>query len=115
MASPLAVERPSWMTEDLVLFEDSTRRFFEKECVPHNERWMKQQQVDRAMWTKAGEAGLLLVSAPEEFGGAGGDFRHEAVIIEQQGKLGVDGFGVTLHNAIVAPYITHYGSEEQKR
>ncbi|HAH08559.1 MAG TPA: acyl-CoA dehydrogenase, partial [Alphaproteobacteria bacterium] len=55
------------------------------------------------------------VSAPEQYGGGGGSFAHEAVIIDHLGRLGVDGWGITLHNAIVAPYITHYGSEEQKR
>jgi alkylation response protein AidB-like acyl-CoA dehydrogenase len=52
---------------------------------------------------------------PEEYGGAGGSFAHEAVIIDQLGKRGVDGWGIILHNAIVAPYILHYGSEEQKK
>ena len=67
------------------------------------------------MWNKAGAAGLLGLSMPEEYGGAGGDFRHEAILMEQFGLKGVDGFGVSLHNAIVAPYILHYGTEEQKR
>ena len=53
---------------------------------------------------------------PEEYGGAGGDFRHEAVIIDSaMGEMGIDGFGASLHNAIVAPYIMHYGTEEQKQ
>jgi acyl-CoA dehydrogenase len=71
--------------------------------------------VPRAFWEKAGEAGLLCASMPEEYGGAGGDFRHESVLMEVQGRMGVDGFGGSLHNAIVAPYILHYGSEEQKK
>ena len=61
--------------------------------------------VPREMWKKAGEAGLLCASISEEYGGAGGDFRHEAAIIEQQQWKGVDGFGITLHNVIIAPYI----------
>ena len=71
--------------------------------------------VERAMWTEAGEAGLLCLAIPDTYGGAGGDYRHEVVLMEQLGKCGVDGFGASLHNAIVAPYILHYGSEEQKR
>ena len=67
------------------------------------------------LWTKAGEAGLLCASMPEEYGGAGGTFAHEAVIIDKLGKLGIDGWGIVLHNAIVAPYVLHYGSEEQKQ
>ena len=115
-ASPLDVPQPEWRRdEEIAIFSDAVGQFFERECKPHVEAWRKQGYVPRDVWKTAGEAGLLLASAPEEYGGAGGDFRHEAVIIEQQQWKGIDGFGITLHNAIVAPYITHYGTEEQKR
>lgn len=58
---------------------------------------------------------MLCASMPETYGGAGGTYAHEAVIAEAIGHVGVDGFGLALHNAIVAPYILHYGSEEQKQ
>ncbi len=67
------------------------------------------------MWREAGAAGLLCLAIPETYGGAGGDYRHEVVFMETIARKGVDGFGASLHNAIVAPYILHYGSEEQKR
>ena len=111
----LQVERPSWMSEDLVVFDTEARKFMERECTPHADKWIKQQHVDRSVWRKAGEAGLLCASAPEQYGGAGGTFAHEAVIIDHLGRLGIDGWGITLHNAIVAPYVVHYCSEEQKR
>lgn len=111
----LQVERPSWMSEDLVVFDTEARKFMERECVPHADKWIKQQHVDRSVWRKAGEAGLLCASTPEQYGGAGGTFAHEAVIIDHLGRLGIDGWGITLHNAIVAPYVTHYCSEEQKQ
>ena len=111
----LQVDAATWMSEDLQIFDGEARKFFERECVPHAEKWIKQQHVDRAAWKKAGEAGLLCASTPEEYGGAGGTFAHEAVIIDHLGKLGIDGWGITLHNAIVAPYIFHCGSEEQKK
>ena len=115
-ASPLDVETPTWrQDEEISIFSDAVGQFFERECAPHVEDWRKQGYVPREMWKTAGEAGLLLASTPEEYGGAGGDFRHEAVIIEQQQWKGIDGFGITLHNGIIAPYITHYGTEEQKR
>ena len=113
----LNVDKPAFMAEEeLSLFEDSARRFFDRHATPDDvRRWRDNGVVDRALWTTAGEAGLLGVSIPEQWGGAGGDFRHEAVIIDQMGRKGVEGFGITLHNAIVAPYVTAYGTDEQKQ
>jgi acyl-CoA dehydrogenase len=111
----LQVQAADWMNEDLQIFDGAARKFLERECLPHSEKWIKQQHVDRAVWRKAGEAGLLCASTPEEYGGAGGSFAHEAVIIDHLGKLGIDGWGITLHNAIVAPYIFHCGTEEQRK
>ncbi|MEM0985751.1 MAG: acyl-CoA dehydrogenase family protein [Pseudomonadota bacterium] len=116
LQSPLDVKTPAWREdEEISMFSDAVGQFFEKECQPHVQQWRKDGVVARDAWYKAGELGLLCASMPEEYGGAGGDFRHEAVIIEQQQWKGIDGFGITLHNAIVAPYILHYGSEEQKQ
>lgn len=111
----LAVQEPAYMSEDLRIFADGVEKFLQREAVPNSERYIAQHHVDRALWTKAGEAGLLCASMPEEHGGAGGTFAHEAVIIDKLGKLGIDGWGIVLHNAIVAPYVLHYGSEEQKQ
>lgn len=102
--------------EELNIFEDAVRGFFAKEAPPERiAKWREEGIVERDMWFKAGEAGILCASMPEEYGGAGGDFRHEAVLMDVMGKMGIDGFGASLHNAIVAPYILHYGSEEQKQ
>ena len=113
--SALQVETPDWMTEDLQIFSDAVGKFFEKELKPHVDKWEKQEIVDRDAWTKAGEAGILCASMPEQYGGGGGTFAHEAVIIHQMGKQGIGGFGASLHNAIIAPYINEYGTEEQKQ
>lgn len=94
---------------------DMANRFMSDEVLPGYDGFEKNGMVDRACWEKAGAAGLLCASMPEEYGGAGGSYAHEAAIIEAIGHVGVDGFGIALHNAIVAPYILHYGSEEQKR
>jgi len=107
--------RPSWKTDDLVLFEDEVYKFFSRELAPHVEKWREQGKVDRWAWEKAGEAGLLCMSMPEEYGGAGGTFAHEQIFCEQQIRAGVEGFGAGLHNCIVAPYILHYGTLEQKK
>lgn len=115
--SVLNIEKPAFMAEEeIVIFEDALGKFFDAHA-PESRvaKWREAGVVERAMWTEAGEAGLLCLSTPEQYGGVGGDYRHEVVFMEQLAKKGVDGFGASLHNAIVAPYIFHYGSEEQKK
>ena len=111
----LNLPRPAWMSEDLVVLEDQARRFIAAEFVPHLDRWNQEGIYDRSVWTKAGEAGLLCAAMPEEYGGAGGSFAHEAVIDREISLAGFDSFGGSLHSGIVAPYILNYGTEEQKR
>ncbi|MGX6648556.1 acyl-CoA dehydrogenase family protein [Maricaulaceae bacterium MS644] len=115
-AQVLNVPRPEWLDqEDVNIFEDAVRGFVAKECLPHTERWEKEGVVDRDVWTKAGEAGLLCPACPEEYGGAGGDWRHDYVFHMATTEAGVEGWGASLHNSIVGPYVWHYGSEEQKK
>jgi len=111
----LNLPRPAWMTEDVVLLEDQARRFVAAEFVPHLEKWHEDHFYPRDVWTKAGAAGLLCASMPEEYGGAGGSFAHEAVIDREYSLAGFDTMGASLHSGIVAPYILRYGTEEQKR
>lgn len=116
MQDVLNVPKSSWrQDEEISIFSEAVGQFFENELKPHVEEWRAAGKVPRDVWYKAGEQGLLLPSAPEQYGGAGGDFRHDAVIIEQLEWQGIAGFGLGLHNAIVAPYIIHYGTEEQKQ
>ncbi|MGN6307004.1 MAG: acyl-CoA dehydrogenase family protein [Mesorhizobium sp.] len=114
-AEVLGLPKPVWITEDVAMLYDMAHRFLVDEIAPHYDAYEKNEIVDRSAWEKAGGAGLLCASMPEEYGGAGGTFAHESAIIEAIGHVGVDGFGIGLHNAIVAPYILHYGSEEQKK
>ncbi len=107
--------RPAWMSEDLVLLEEQARRFIGQEFVPHIDRWHEAGIYDRDAWNKAGAAGLLCATMPEEYGGAGGTFAHEAVINREYALAGFDTFGAPLHSGIVAPYILNYGTEEQKK
>jgi acyl-CoA dehydrogenase len=111
----LNLPRPAWMTEDVVLLEEQARRFIAAEFVPHLEKWHEDHFYPGEVWTKAGAAGLLCASMPEEYGGGGGTFAHEAVIDREYSFAGFDTFGASLHSGIVAPYILRYGTEEQKR
>jgi len=113
----LNIDRADFLRdEDIVIFEDSAARFLDEHAPPARvEKWREAGIVERAMWREAGEAGLLCLAIPEAYGGGGGDFRHEVVLMEQIARKEVSGFSATLHNAIVAPYILHYGSEEQKK
>ena len=107
--------RSPWMTEDLDALRDHTRAFMAKELAPNLEKFSEQGFVDREFWTKAGDAGLLCISIPEEYGGGGGTFGHEAVIAEEQAYALDDGWGNSVHSTIVAHYILTYGTEEQKK
>ena len=114
--SALDFKNPDWYDEeDINIFREAVYNFYKNEMAPHSERFREQKHVDREFWNKAGETGLLNCAIPEEYGGGGGDYRHEMIIMEELTRAGVDGFGLSLHNAIVAPYILHYGTEEQKQ
>jgi acyl-CoA dehydrogenase len=115
MSEVLNLPRPAWMTEDLVLLEEQARRFMAAEFGPHLDEWHEKHFYPRDVWSKTGAAGLLCASMPEEYGGAGGTFAHEAVIDREVSLVGFDTFGAPLHSGIVAPYILNYGTEEQKR
>ena len=114
--SVLDFRNPSWYDEeDINIFREAVYGFYSNEMAPHSERFRKNHMVDREYWNKAGQMGLLNTMIPEEYGGGGGDYRHEMIIMEELERAEVDGFGLSLHNAIVAPYILHYGTEEQKQ
>lgn len=100
-------------TEDHNLFRDQVRRFFEREVIPHADRFEAEGIVSRDVWRKAGEAGLLSPTVPEDYGGLGLDFRYNAVVAEEL-AYAASSAGFTLHSDIATDYIVHYGSEEQK-
>ncbi len=103
-------------TEEQNMFRESAREFFKREVAPHKERWREAGIVDREAFTKAGEAGLLCMWVPEEYGGLGlKDFRYEQILIEENGWHGDPCFFNTLHSRLVAPYVGYFGTEEQKK
>ncbi len=107
--------RPSWLTDDVEAVRDLARSFCEKEIAPNIDRFIEQHHVDRELWTRAGELGLLCASIPEEYGGGGGTFAHEAVILSEQARVGDTSWGNSVHSGIVAHYLLSYGTEAQKQ
>ncbi|MGE4303997.1 MAG: acyl-CoA dehydrogenase family protein [Novosphingobium sp.] len=116
MDSILGLPLPDFMAdEDLAIFRNSVSRFVAQHLpADRMARYRTQGIVDRALWSAAAKAGLMGLSIPDEFGGGGGDFRHEVILAEQLGRAGIEGWDITLHNAVVAPYISTYGTPEQK-
>ncbi len=108
----LTYESP-WTSDDVRLFRKSVRQFIEEEFVPRQARWREEQHADAQAWTRAGGIGMLLPDVPQEYGGGGGTFAHEAVVLEELARLGVH-FGSSVQS-IVGRYILIHGSEEQKR
>jgi acyl-CoA dehydrogenase len=103
-----------WMDDDLRMLREAVSRFVETEMLPHEPRWRAQKHVDRSTWRQVGEAGFLLMDVPAEYGGGGGDFRHEAVLYEECNRRGLSGFGQGVHS-IAAHYVLNYGTEAQKQ
>ena len=103
----------SWINDDVRMFRDNVRAFIAKEFVPQQARWRAQHGPDADDWLRAARAGLLLSDVPEAYGGGGGTFAHECVVLEELARAGVH-FGSQVHTT-VAHYILAYGTEEQKR
>ncbi len=104
----------SWRTPEIEEYRAQVRRFVATEVAPHQQRWAKQQHVDRELWNKAGALGMLLSDVPSEYGGSDGTVAHQAVMFEELTAVGDASFSVAVH-AIVAQYILKQGTEEQRR
>jgi acyl-CoA dehydrogenase len=108
------IYRSPWMDAELDMFRESVARFVETEMLPQDETWRKQQNVGHEIWQRAGELGFLCTDVSEEYGGGGGDFRHEAVLYEEMARRAITGFGQSVHS-IAAHYLVNHGTEEQRR
>ncbi|MEV6559956.1 MULTISPECIES: acyl-CoA dehydrogenase family protein [Nocardia] len=107
--------RAAWSDDEVEAVRDLAKAFFEKEVVPHEEKFVAQGHPDRALYNRAGELGLLCTAIPTEFGGGGGTFAHEAAIIEEQSRAGDGSMGMPVHSSIIAPYLKEFGSAELKQ
>jgi len=104
----------TWTDPDLDSWRDTCVRFVETELEPDDAASRERGNVGHGVWRKAGELGLLCTDIPEEYGGAGGDFRHEAVLYEECSRRGLSGWANSVHS-IVAHYFLNHGTEEQKQ
>lgn len=106
--------KSNWMTEEHEMVYDSALKMF-KSWEEKDEQWREDGKIARSAWNEAGEVGFLCASVPEQYGGGGGDFGHEAMLLLAQAQANQSGFGGQVHSGIVAPYILKHGTEEQKK
>jgi alkylation response protein AidB-like acyl-CoA dehydrogenase len=114
----MSILNSKWVDDELRILHDAAYRFTKAEFDPKREEWEKAGMCDRQAWNQAGEAGLLCASIPEEYGGAGGTFLHEAIILDAMMRGGAAvsvGGGNSVHTHIVAHYLLEFGTEEQKQ
>lgn len=103
-----------YLQEEHEIFRKALRRFLEKEAYPFYEQWEEERIIPRSFWEKMGEQGFLCPDVEEAYGGTGVDWGFSVVINEELEKVGSGLVGVGLHSDIVIPYITAYGTVEQK-
>jgi acyl-CoA dehydrogenase len=113
-ASPAAYRSP-WRTAEHDDLARTVRTFFTREVVPHQEKFIARGYPDRALYRRAGELGLLGLSVPEEYGGGGGTFEHEAILFDEQTRSGDTTLGLMVHSGILPPYLLDFGTHEQRQ
>jgi len=104
----------SWLDKDVASYRDTVTRFVEKEMLPLDEEARRRGHVGLDIWKRAGEVGLLCSDIPDQYGGGGGDFRHEAVFYDAMARRGLTGMSPSVHS-IVAHYLLNHGTEEQRQ
>jgi len=101
-------------TEEHEAFRRSVAAFLDAEVAPRHAEWEADGKTPRDIWKRAGDLGLLGASIEEEHGGAGGDFRFPAIVLEELGRRGLGAPAWDMHAYIVAPFLSHFATEAQK-
>ena len=101
--------------EDHDSFRETVRKFISKEIAPHHAKWEEVGIVPRELWLKAGAAGMLCCTIPEEYGGLGADYLFDVIVFEEMARSGFTGPGFLIHCDLVATYIKSFGTEQQKK
>ncbi|BCJ86133.1 acyl-CoA dehydrogenase family protein [Effusibacillus dendaii] len=104
-----------YLKEEHRMFRNTLRKFLEKEAVPYFDQWEEERMIPRSFWKKMGDQGYLCPDVDEKYGGSGADWGYSVVINEELERVGSGMVGIGLHNDIVVPYLTSYGTEEQKQ
>ncbi|MFD2675876.1 acyl-CoA dehydrogenase family protein [Camelimonas lactis] len=105
----------SHLTAEHEALRQSVARFIAREIAPHYSQWERDGAMPRELWRKMGDAGFLGCCLPEAWGGSGAGIHHALVIIEEFARAFIALPGFYTHAEIIAPYIVHYGTEEQKQ
>lgn len=109
------LERAIPWTEEHKAFRQMAADFFDTEVKPNHPKWEKDGIVSREVWEKAGNLGLICPNFPEEYGGAGADFLYNTIVIEESARVANNGFFISLHSDVVAPYVLNHANDEQKK
>jgi acyl-CoA dehydrogenase len=97
------------------MFRDQFRRFAEREIEPRVAGWNRDKTTDRETWRRMGGEGFLGPALPEAYGGGGGDFLYDVIVMEELAWRRAHGLMTAVHSSICLPYLVSYGTEEQRR
>lgn len=103
-----------YLKEEHRLFRTTLRKFLEKEAAPFYDQWEEDRLIPRSFWKKLGSQGFLCPDVEEKYGGAEADFAYSVILNEELERIGSSTIGIGLHSDIVVPYLSAYGTEEQK-
>src|SRR5258707_14688118 len=101
--------------EEHEIFRQTVRRFVDREIVPFHAKWEEDGIVPRALWLKAGAAGLLCCTVPEEYGGVGVDYLFSGVVFVGVGGARRGGAGVFFPNHPAGTNVFSFCSEGAKQ